>query len=119
MITSNSGIKYVVNTSISRLITLFVSVAVSWDSERWGCIGKSKYCEWSPATNHYRDLKANCNDVGQCEGIKGTCLSDCTNHCSNYYCNGHCFKSWGWYKGFVKKTNGDDNLDHYKYNTCK
>ena len=46
------------------------------------------------------------------QGISGACVKDCTDQCSNYFCDGKCFKSYGWYPNF--EPNG-----HYMFSTCE
>ena len=69
---------------------------LSWNGRGMGCPGKSKYCQWDFSSQHYADLKL---------AIPGACTSTCTEFCSNYYCNGGCFKSWGWFKGYIPGNN--------------
>ena len=100
--TACKQLKFVLN--INKRIFL---VKVGWENNGYGCIGKSHFCQWSDTSTKYSAINAN---DGQ--GISGACVKDCTAHCSNYFCDGKCFKSYGWYPGF-------EPYGTYKWSTCK
>ena len=78
---------------------------LTWVGGGFACPGKSKYCQWDYNSKKYSDLNL---------AIPGACTETCTEFCSNYYCNGGCFKSWGWFDGFIP---GNNNA--YTYSTCQ
>lgn len=56
---------------------------LTYAGRRYGCPGKSKYCEWDPNSTKYDDLT----------GYPGACTSTCTSKCQR---PGSCPKCYGW-----------------------